>query len=285
MIQLEVKTSFSTNVIDLKAFTFNGGEEHLKLPAISFQGGYEDGLTFVVKVIRPTSQTLMQMMLLTDAIARRYADVNTILYIPYLPYARQDRVCNPGEAHSLKVVCDIINYCEFDKVVCVDLHSDVAEALIDNLKHVTQANVLQHFKSKFTDYYAIICPDAGASKKIYAAAKALGIPNIIFCDKVRDTKTGEILKTIVHEGDFIAKHHKLLIVDDICDGGRTFIEIAKALDIDAPDGWCPRIDLFVTHGIFSKGLEALEGIDNIITTDSFCDWQGTNLTVLEIGDV
>jgi ribose-phosphate pyrophosphokinase len=62
------------------------------------------------------------------------------------------------------------------------------------------------------------------------------------------------------------KDKHVIIVDDICDGGRTFIELAKVLKSNK----VKNITLFVTHGIFSKGVDALfeNGIDNIITTDT-----------------
>jgi ribose-phosphate pyrophosphokinase len=57
---------------------------------------------------------------------------------------------------------------------------------------------------------------------------------------------------------------RCLIVDDICDGGATFVALARKLR----EAGAIEVSLFVTHGIFSKGKD-LEGIDNIYTTGSF----------------
>ncbi|MEI8631794.1 phosphoribosyltransferase family protein [Vibrio sp. PP-XX7] len=86
---------------------------------------------------------------------------------------------------------------------------------------------------------------------------------MIQAQKLRNLKTGEIIKTEVL-GD--VKGKKVLIADDICDGGRTFVELAKVLKSEG----ATEISLFVTHGIFSKGFEVFAGlIDVIYTTDSF----------------
>ena len=79
------------------------------------------------------------------------------------------------------------------------------------------------------------------------------------------TATGNITKTTVLHDDFGGKD--CVIVDDICDGGRTFIELAKVLK----ERGAGKIGLFVTHGIFSQGVGVLfdNGIDFIYTTDSF----------------
>jgi len=96
--------------------------------------------------------------------------------------------------------------------------------------------------------------------------------------KDRDVKTGNITRTsitpIVHGGNAI-------IVDDICDGGRTFIELAKCLKPA-----CDKVYLYVTHGIFSKGLDVFDGlIDHIWTANSFLTETDPRLTVIRRKDV
>ena len=114
------------------------------------------------------------------------------------------------------------------------------------------------------DYY-IICPDAGARKRIDTIAKEVQTDKVIYFNKKRDLLTGNILGIDSEYQNF--KNKKCIIIDDICDGGRTFIEIAKYLkSYDADE-----IILYITHGIFSKGLECLKeaGIDKIFTTNSY----------------
>ena len=104
----------------------------------------------------------------------------------------------------------------------------------------------------------IIAPDNGAVKKASKIAEEFQLP-LITCLKERDLATGHIIKYRIL--DLIEKPGKALIVDDICDGGATFNILAKSLKKDTP---VTEISLYVTHGIFSKGLDELfENIDHI----------------------
>ncbi len=110
--------------------------------------------------------------------------------------------------------------------------------------------------------HAIVCfPDNGALTRYEASFQ--GWP-MIYCDKIRNQDTGEITGLSLQTMGVDIAGKSVLIVDDICDGGRTFIEVAKLLK-DAS-----RVDLAVTHGIFSKGFGCLyeAGIDRIFTTNS-----------------
>jgi ribose-phosphate pyrophosphokinase len=114
---------------------------------------------------------------------------------------------------------------------------------------------------------AIVSPDAGALKKIYDIAKEFNITNVTTASKVRDISTGDVLRTELPTMDLTDIEH-ILIIDDICDGGRTFIELAKEIkkQTDKP------IYLIVTHGIFSGGYEKLSDVlDGIFCTNSFKD--------------
>ncbi len=88
-------------------------------------------------------------------------------------------------------------------------------------------------------------------------------------DKVRNPENGQIFGTEVFYDDFEGK--PVLIVDDICDGGYTFLKLAEKLK----EKNAGMVILYVTHGIFSKGLDELcQVVNNIITTDSLMinDW-------------
>ena len=162
----------------------------------------------------------MQLLLLTDAVRRVVPNVPLHLNMPYVPYARQDRVCNPGEALSAKVFCDLINGQAYASVTIADPHSDVVPALLDRVSvvdaSVMLAEVLQ--QSAFARGVTLLAPDAGARKRVQQLAKKLEVEHIAFADKVRDTKTGRISGTSVSSD---LPHLPILVVDDICDGGRT----------------------------------------------------------------
>lgn len=248
------------NRIPVECFTFPGGEESVRLPdAISYT-------TPVVEVVvhGADSRTLMQMLLVVDALRRRNPLVMLDLFIPYLPYARQDRVCNDGEALSVAVVANLINSQGFRTVRVLDCHSDVGAALVRDCHNVHLAQLLDAYLP-FTDWknITLVAPDAGAVKKTYEAAKHLGAAGVVCCSKVRDTATGRITGTTVHDDVF---EKRLLVVDDIFDGGRTFIELGRVLKSHGP----AEMALWVTHGIFSKGYgEVAELYNRIYSTNSF----------------
>lgn len=176
---------------------------------------------------------------------------NTILELPYLPYARQDKEITNESTFAFYAFCPLLNSLWFDRVIVVDPHNlELANRLIDRLEVLIPSyiSILKELKAH------PVYPDAGAAKRYHAPERALR------CEKIREQSTGKItgLKVIgkVH-------HVPYLIIDDICDGGRTFIEVAnKLLCMGAKE-----VHLYVSHGIFSRGLRVLRdaGIERIFT--------------------
>lgn len=248
-----------------KSFKFNAGEIQVSLEA--FAGAVITNSRATVTARIHNSDDLMELVMVTDAINRLSPLMQMTLVLPYLPYSRQDRVANMGEALSAKVFADMINALNFKKVFTYDAHSDVSVACLDNCESYPQTMILDDLigHDQMQDY-TLISPDAGAAKKTLKVAQHYGGLKVINCDKSRDTKTGEITGTYVNWG-YSMLGMKLLIVDDICDGGMTFIKIAEAVQKFKPES----IDLYVTHGIFSHGLQCLleAGIGQVYTTDSF----------------
>lgn len=255
-------------------FTFSGGEEHIRFgtePA-------DDIETIKITVKLTDSSSILKLILAVDALRRKYGPkVSIELISPYFPYARQDRVCVEGEALGAHVMANLINTLGFDQVTIWDAHSDVSPALLNNVTNIPQGVIIERhaeLAQRLRDKkLTLVSPDAGATKKTQNVAKFFGGGiEVMQADKVRDLKTGEITHTSIH-GDVANKD--VLIVDDICDGGRTFIELAKVLK----EKQCGSISLYVTHGIFSKGIEVFNGvIDNIYTTDSINEFHATNKT-------
>jgi ribose-phosphate pyrophosphokinase len=189
------------------------------------------------------------------------------LYVPYFLGARSDRKFQNGGVNYLKsVICPIINSQNFDRVVVVDPHSDVLEACLDAFYKLDNVSVVNNAIEKIgKDDVVIVSPDAGALKKIYTVAEALQLEDIVIASKHRDIKTGKITSTHVPLTDEHV-NKKFVIIDDICDGGRTFTEISKVIKQKFTDA---KIYLVVTHGIFSAGMSPLnESFDGIYTTNS-----------------
>ena len=195
------------------------------------------------------------------------------LYVPYFLGARSDRRFTGGGVNYLKqVICPIINSQNFNKVTVLDPHSDVLEACLNNFAKDNNFNLVDDalsylIKDGEDHKVALVSPDAGAMKKIYDVAKHFGITNVTTATKVRDIKTGNILRTELPTMDLDGIEH-IVIIDDICDGGRTFTELAKEIkkQTDKP------IYLIITHGIFSAGFDELAKYFNYIyTTNSVKD--------------
>lgn len=199
------------------------------------------------------------------------------LYVPYFLGARSDRKFLNGQSNYLKtVIAPIINLQKFSRVTILDPHSDVLEACINNFQKITNVSFAKDAISDINGKITLVSPDAGALKKIYDVASAVDCTDVIVANKLRDLKTGKIIRTevpginddISFSGEPASKN--FVICDDICDGGRTFIEIAKAIrDVRTKEIFNDKIYLVVTHGIFTAGFEELEKwFTGVYTTNS-----------------
>lgn len=238
-------------------FNFPCGEMHIKI-----KGSCKKDVSMVFNFEK--NEDIIELLLVCNALKYRGLTLHT-LNIPYVPFSRQDRINEQGECFSLEVFAILVNSCGAKRVVIEDPHSDVTTALIKNCVVIKQHEIMkQYFKSKepSSDYFFLISPDGGALKKIYnlAALVSFHCAGVIKCDKIRNIKNGEITGVTVHAENLSGKD--CYIIDDICDGGRTFIEIAKQLKKRN----CGKIKLLVTHGFFTKGLEVFdELIDEVYT--------------------
>ena len=201
---------------------------------------------------------------------------NIFLYVPYFLGARSDRKFKEGGVNYLKkVICPIINSQGFYKVITLDPHSDVLEACLDNFQKSDNFSLVEKALSDIDNKegaknrIVLVSPDGGALKKIFDVSKKFQIPNIVTAMKHRDIQTGKITHTEVPDLSSYSKDHKFVIVDDICDGGRTFIELAKVIRSQNKDS---EIYLIVTHGVFSNGLyELSQELSKIYCTNSYMD--------------
>lgn len=178
-----------------------------------------------------------------------------VLHVPYLPYARQDKDVSNDQTFSLRTFAGLLNTLNLVCVTAVDVHNPaVTKELIRNFTNVT-VDGLHGVVIDRVQPDLIVFPDAGAKTRYPLALKRL---HVVFA-KHRDQATGQILghELSKTEGSpkLLADGKTLLIVDDLCDGGATFLSIAKAIN-DQFKG--VKIHLYVTHGVFSKGRKLLE---------------------------
>jgi len=261
MIKLSVSTGVEGQhgTIPVEFGRFPCGERNLRLEGTK----QPEGIVFdqvSISLVYEADNDLIDLLLLVDAVKRCpwLLYKNLVLLVNYFPYGRQDRVCNTGEPHSLKVIATLINSCGFNRVYVVDPHSDVIEALLDNVEIITMDHIVFAADGgPFTECDAYVSPDGGAYKKVSKAGQVLGKP-IIRADKIRDTMTGALSDFEVYIDDLTG--NEVVILDDICDGGGTFIGLAKKLR----EKGAAKVTLYVTHGMFTKGVKILlESIDEV----------------------
>ncbi|WDF63274.1 ribose-phosphate diphosphokinase [Flavobacterium sp. KACC 22763] len=254
--------------IKFQSFTFSGGEPHIKI-APDFDANRKVTITHRLN----SFNDLGLLCVTVDALRRM--DVKIIdLFIPYFPAARQDRVMIPGEPLSVKVYADIINAMQLNKVFVFDAHSEVTPALLNNSTVIPNYTFIKAVLENIGNDVKLISPDGGALKKIYKVSEFLGGVEVVECSKSRDVKTGKLSGFKVYNDDL--QGMDCLIVDDICDGGGTFVGLAEELKKKNAG----KLYLAVSHGIFNKGFEVLNCFDGIYTTNSFKDFEGESVKVI-----
>lgn len=262
---------FEGDAIHFETFVFSGGEPHIKIDP-NFDTSEPVMITHRIN----SFQDMGILLLAVDALKRMF--VRTIdLYIPYFPAARQDRVMILGEPLSVKVNAQLINGLDLNKVFVFDPHSEVTQALLNQVEVINNHNFVKKVIQHIDQDVVLIAPDGGALKKIYKLVEALGGIPVIECSKVRDVATGKLKSFSVYADSLAGK--TCLLVDDICDGGGTFIGLAAALkEKQAGD-----LYIAVSHGIFSKGFDTLkENFKCIYTTNSIKNWSEDQVVVLPI---
>ncbi|MGB1295773.1 MAG: ribose-phosphate diphosphokinase [Flavobacteriales bacterium] len=263
---------FNQPEIEFETFTFSGGEPHIR---INTNINTEDDVTITHRLQSFNDFGILLMAI--DAL-KNMGITNIHLVIPYFPGARQDRIINEGEALSVKVYTTILNEQQLTSITIFDPHSDVTPALLNHCRVINNFDFIEQVTQQLPKNILLISPDGGALKKIYKVAAHLKQYEVVECSKSRDLETGKLSKFTVYSEDL--KGQPCLIVDDICDGGGTFLGLAKVLKAKNAGP----IYLAVSHGIFSKGFDDLnKHFDKIFTTDAFSTLEpNTNLVQIPI---
>lgn len=261
----------------VRVFKFPGGEVGVDINTGSLVASDHQAMQVGTVMLRASirnSDDVMAMLMATDALRRVFIDADINLYIPYFPYARQDRVCNAGEALSVKVMAQLINSQNYGSVTVLDPHSSVTPALLDRVFVFDQFDVFCDIKQDWNNW-TIVAPDMGAVKKCEDFAKRVGAKAVVGFNKTRELSTGKITGMVpLFEVD---PDEQYLVLDDICDGGRTFIELVSHMS------FVGNLELAVTHGIFSKGVGIVaDHFDKVHTTNSLPQVAHSKLNIIEI---
>lgn len=250
--------------IPIEYSQFPAGEEYVKILDTTL---IKNNALFSLIVYDAGSTTIMQSILVADAVKQINNDAVILAYFPYIPYGRQDRVCSPGESFSLEVFNDLMKT-RVDGIFSYDMHSAVSEKLFFTL------GAPEEYISLLTKEAALLAkhipadtlfvsPDKGAINR----TKAMTNNSIAILDKTR--VDGRITQTASEESvELIKQATHITIPDDICDGGGTFLAAADFIKTINPD---VKLLLIISHGIFSKGTDTLLKVfeDIIVPLDPY----------------
>lgn len=251
------------NKISVETFNFLAGEVHIKLDD---NGNINPSSNEVIIFARAnSSDDIMRILLTNDALVRK-GYKNNHLFIPYLPYARQDRVMVEGEPFSLKVFTDMLKSCDFETIFVFDPHSDISTTLLEkNIHVISNVDFVKECMEDIGGNPLLVSPDSGSYKKIFKLASELEYKDeIILCNKARNLNDGKILAYSVDKADLGGRD--VIIIDDICSRGGTFMGLATELKKRNAG----KIYLIVSHYEGSADISKLKesGIERVYTTDS-----------------
>lgn len=248
--------------IKYTSFKYPGGEIQARLNVLEIPLIQScDELRVTCKI---TDGEIGELAQLTDAVFVYCTTFNKVLILPYLPYARADRRFVEGDSFGLKAFSKLVNSLGYSRIETFDAHSIKSQGLILGLENISPLPFIKKAISDIRDDdLTLLLPDAGAHRYNLSSLK---LP-ILQAGKKRDPGTGKLLSFDV---PYISTK-KVLIVDDICDGGGTFKGIASEIINQSISPFDSKMYLFlyVTHGIFSKGLEPLKAFERIYTTNTF----------------
>lgn len=178
-----------------------------------------------------------------------YGNELPVLNIPFFPYARQDKSITNQSTFALRPFLRIIaDTSIFRYIQTVDIHNPISIKGYDLIKNLMPDKEI-HETIRACQPDLICFPDVGAANRGY---NTFDISSFNL-DKKRDPLTGEI-EGLLCKLPLDLTGKSILILDDICDGGKTFIEAAKVLyNMGASE-----VNLFTTHGIYSKGTDVLK---------------------------
>lgn len=199
---------------------------------------------------------IMHLLQLFDLYTETFDEYIKYIVIPFFPYSRQDKRVSNTTTFALHTFMKIVHAFFPRRIYTVDMHGNYRDPQIRNIP--PDVFVIKSFQMSGAD--CIVFPDTGAYER--ASMDILRHPYVML-QKDRDPETGKINFVRCLE-DLTGK--TVLLIDDICDGGATFIRAAAACyTAGASD-----VQLYVTHGLFTKGISNLReaGISRILSTNS-----------------
>ena len=191
------------------------------------------------------------------------------LSILYLMSMRMDRVMDFNRPYNLQIVSNLINSIKPRKVKIIEPHSDKTTLLLQNSEGIPTTGLIP---IEELNPSTVICfPDKGAYDRYIDKV----FPHLAkcFCEKERDS-LGALVGFHLNKGLIDLVGRNVLVIDDLCDGGGTFIGVGELLRKENID----KLSIFITHAIQKQGLEKLSKLyDEICITNSYNNWEAEEL--------
>jgi ribose-phosphate pyrophosphokinase len=232
-----------------------------------FQPSFEESIRgtriFIIGSTNPSSENLMEMLLMLDA-AKRASARHITAVMPYFGWARQDRKDKPRVPIAAKLVAKMLEAAGATRIITMDLHADQIQGFFEKpVDHLYASTLfLPYLRSLNLQNLTIASPDMGGSKRAYAYSKALE-SDVVICYKQREKANKISHMELI--GDVSGKN--VVLVDDLVDTAGT---LTKAADLMIARG-AESVRAITTHALLSgKAYEKIEKskLLELIVTDS-----------------
>jgi ribose-phosphate pyrophosphokinase len=229
----------------------------------SFEESVRGSRVFIIGSTNPSTDNLMEMLLMLDA-ARRASARHITAVIPYFGWARQDRKDKARVPIGAKLVAKLLESAGATRIITMDLHADQIQGFFEKpVDHLYASSIfVPYLKSLNIDNLTIASPDMGGSKRAYAYSKFLD-SDVVICYKQRSK--GNIISHMELIGDVTGKN--VVLIDDMVDTAGT---LTSAADLMIKKG-AKSVIAICTHALLSgDAYEKIEKskLSKLITSDS-----------------
>lgn len=212
---------------------------------------------FIIQSTFPSSDNLMELLLMIDAARRASAHYVTAV-MPYFGYSRQDRKDRPRVGIGAKLIGNLLTAAGADRLMTIDLHAGQIQGFMDFPVDHLEGNAIfvPYLKTLNLDNLVFASPDVGGVVRTRNMAKFFNA-DMVICDKHR--KRANEIASMQLIG--VVKGADVILVDDLIDTGGTLCKAAQLI----MDKGAKSVRAVVTHPVLSG--KAYENISNSVLTE------------------
>ena len=238
---------------------------------------------YIIQPTPPPADNIMELLLLIDA-AKRASAQRVTCVMPYYGYARQDRKDQPRVAIGGKLVANLIEAANADKLLGMDFHTHQIQGFYDiPVDHLYAAPVLTaYFRDLGLDNPVVVAPDVGAAKMARGFARRMDASFAIIDKRRPAANVAEVVQVVGEVTD-----RPCIVVDDMIDTAGTLESVVYALK----ERGATEIYAAATHALMSgPAVERLQGapLKEVVVTNTLhikADRSFDKLRVLSIAEL